>query len=277
MANLFGPESKLFGDQSRAEGGGQGAGDNYHGLRPGDIPAWSQRFEYDAGREVLAPDGNYYRCLRDHTASEDFNTDIANWELFGGSGLDTNDQLLKQDRDTIVLSNGSTGGVPIPDSVVDMNDFSYLWSICGLPLTDIAEDDSFVFCRWNGSSYDKYNLPASTLLKAESLRDTLAVGNITGGNDILMTEGDDVVFQYEAFGNYINTKPLTANQNILFPDKSGTIALLSDIPSYETGQTYIPTNVTTNRSFDADSTSLDEVADIVGTLIADLQSVNILS
>ena len=136
MANLFGPESKLFGNQSRAEAGGQGAGDNYYGLRPGDIPEWSSRFEYDAGREVLAPDGNYYRCLIDHTASEIFNDDIANWELFGGSGL------------------------------------------------------------------------------------LLAI---------------------------------------------------------QTGQTYIPTNVTINREFDADSTSLDEIADIVGTLIKDLQSVNILS
>lgn len=187
MANLFGPESKLFGKQSKAEGGGQGAGDNYHGLRPGDIPPWSERFEYDAGREVLAPDGNYYRCLVDHTASEDFNADIANWELFGGSGLDTNDQLLTKVGDNIVLSGGSTGGVPIPDSTIDMNDFAYLWDICGLPITDILLTDTLVFCRWNGSSYDKYNVLASAFFAVENLEVTLNEGNFTGAHDIIMS------------------------------------------------------------------------------------------
>lgn len=44
-----------------------------------------------------------------------------------------------------------------------------------------------------------------------------------------------------------------------------------------TVQTYTPTNVTTDRSFNADSTTLDEVADVLGTLIADLQARKILS
>jgi hypothetical protein len=40
-------------------------------------------------------------------------------------------------------------------------------------------------------------------------------------------------------------------------------------------QTYTPTNVTTDRSFDANATTLDELADVVGTLIADLQAVGL--
>ena len=39
---------------------------------------------------------------------------------------------------------------------------------------------------------------------------------------------------------------------------------------------YTPTNVTTDRSYDANSTSIDEIADVLGTLIADLQSVGII-
>lgn len=35
---------------------------------------------------------------------------------------------------------------------------------------------------------------------------------------------------------------------------------------------YTPTNVTPDRSFDADATTLDEIADVLGTLIADIQS-----
>lgn len=39
---------------------------------------------------------------------------------------------------------------------------------------------------------------------------------------------------------------------------------------------YTPTNVTTDRSYDADATTLDEVADVLGTLIADLQSLGLI-
>jgi hypothetical protein len=40
--------------------------------------------------------------------------------------------------------------------------------------------------------------------------------------------------------------------------------------------TYTPTNVTTDRSYDANATTLDEVADVLGSLIADLQSLGVL-
>lgn len=40
--------------------------------------------------------------------------------------------------------------------------------------------------------------------------------------------------------------------------------------------TYTPTNVSTDRSFDANATTLDELADVVGTLIADLQTLGFL-
>lgn len=40
---------------------------------------------------------------------------------------------------------------------------------------------------------------------------------------------------------------------------------------------YTPTNVTTDRSFDADTVATPELADVVGTLIADLQTKGVLS
>jgi hypothetical protein len=40
---------------------------------------------------------------------------------------------------------------------------------------------------------------------------------------------------------------------------------------------YTATNVTTDRTFDADSTSTDELADVLGTVIADLQAKGVLS
>ena len=41
-------------------------------------------------------------------------------------------------------------------------------------------------------------------------------------------------------------------------------------------QTYTPTNVTTDRAFDANATTLDELADVVGTLIADLKTSGVI-
>ena len=40
---------------------------------------------------------------------------------------------------------------------------------------------------------------------------------------------------------------------------------------------YTPTNVTTDRAYDANATTLDEVADVLGTLIADLQSLGLVA
>lgn len=39
---------------------------------------------------------------------------------------------------------------------------------------------------------------------------------------------------------------------------------------------YTPTNVTTDRSYDANATTIDELADVLGTLIADLQSLGLV-
>lgn len=44
-----------------------------------------------------------------------------------------------------------------------------------------------------------------------------------------------------------------------------------------TAQTYTETNVTPDRTFDANATTLDELADVVGTLIADLRSRGIIA
>jgi hypothetical protein len=39
---------------------------------------------------------------------------------------------------------------------------------------------------------------------------------------------------------------------------------------------YAPTNVSTDRAYDANATSIDELADVLGTLIADLQAIDVI-
>jgi hypothetical protein len=45
----------------------------------------------------------------------------------------------------------------------------------------------------------------------------------------------------------------------------------------QSGGSYTPTNVTTDRAFDADTVTVAELADVVGTLIADLKKKGLLT
>lgn len=53
------------------------------------------------------------------------------------------------------------------------------------------------------------------------------------------------------------------------------VGFLGATPTARTSA-YTPTNVTADRGYDADATTLDELADVVGTLIADLQLFGLL-
>jgi hypothetical protein len=54
-----------------------------------------------------------------------------------------------------------------------------------------------------------------------------------------------------------------------------TIGFFGTAPAAQAAA-YTPTNVTTDRAYDANSTTIDELADVLGTLIADLQSYGLL-
>jgi hypothetical protein len=56
----------------------------------------------------------------------------------------------------------------------------------------------------------------------------------------------------------------------------GTVVNNADAVLEDDAQTYTPTNVTTDRAFDADTVLVAELADVVGTLIADLQAARIM-
>ena len=52
---------------------------------------------------------------------------------------------------------------------------------------------------------------------------------------------------------------------------------LTGVPSWGTSQTYTESNVTTDRTYDANATSTDELADVLGTLISDLRAKGIVA
>ena len=101
--NLF-PASGVNGSQN-----GQ-----YPGQRPGDIPEWEARFEYDAGEEVYTS-GNYYRCAESHIASQVFATDLAagKWVIFAGPDVVTAGEMAfaASDQTTPLVVAANIAGI----------------------------------------------------------------------------------------------------------------------------------------------------------------------
>lgn len=94
---------------------------------------------------------------------------------------------------------------------------------------------------------------------------------------------DDGVLRYVQLST-ANTGITVASQDLTFATTtSGDIQInpvdglgfFGVTPAVQTAA-YTPTNITTDRSYDANATTLDEVADVLGTLIADLQAYGLL-
>ena len=60
---------------------------------------------------------------------------------------------------------------------------------------------------------DGVNLSTTIVTSGNNdLSTVLTAGNTTSGNNIIMTESDDIIFKYAGFNNNINTQPLTTNR-----------------------------------------------------------------
>lgn len=98
----------------------------------------------------------------------------------------------------------------------------------------------------------------------------IEAGTGTGGGD-----GGDVLIDGGATGAGVVGAVTIAgiNGGVVSIGSAGgsTISVFGAGGSAQTAA-YTPTNVTTDRSFDANSTTLNEIADVLGTLIADLQA-----
>ena len=93
-----------------------------------------------------------------------------------------------------------------------------------------------------------------------------------------MTRAQDMDASAELMGGIlVNVQEGTANADGFFfisnePTTLGTSNIVWSRVPLTPGSAYTLTNVTTDRSYNANATSVDEVADVLGTLIADLQA-----
>lgn len=78
----------------------------------------------------------------------------------------------------------------------------------------------------------------------QDLNDVLVIGNTTGGEDIIISVGDSLLFASGAFTSTVDVAVLTGDQNIVLPDASGTIALTSDIVTEDLQATLAAGNTT---------------------------------
>lgn len=79
-------------------------------------------------------------------------------------------------------------------------------------------------------------------------------------------------------GRFIGRVWDTAAREFMRGEASGSAAMIGFLGAAAVARTsaYTPTNVTTDRSYDANATTVDELADVLGTLIADLQAFGLL-
>lgn len=140
------------------------------------------------------------------------------------------------------------------------------------------------FVKWNANNYIVYDDQDEA--KMQIVGNSGGVELISGTNamsvfnDILAFATGNANIPIIRLGNTsgfsadITHLSLTDDRTWSFPNRSGEVALVSD---FQTAQAYTVTGLTTARAFDASTVTHRELADIVGTIITDLQSVNILS
>lgn len=171
---------------------------------------------------------------------------------------------------TVNLANGLTEGnfLGIYDRASDVSNATFGSLISKFGFASIGDTDSTV-------TFSSANDTGAGFVHANQVTINSGVENsfgVSGGNYVLKTNNTAYATQFAlgtaSYETLIKTATQTADRTVTFGDRN---------LDFTTAQTYTPTNVTTDRSYDANATTLDELADVVGTLIADLQAIGILS
>ena len=68
----------------------------------------------------------------------------------------------------------------------------------------------------------------------------------------------------------------TANATNINIGASGTLIGFYGVTAVARSAAYAPTNVSTDRAYNANATNINEIADVLGTLIADLQATGLI-
>jgi hypothetical protein len=95
----------------------------------------------------------------------------------------------------------------------------------------------------------------------------------TGAGSVVINRGGDSLTDFTVKSDTYNAIFIDASNDsiVLMSNAAGKVGLFGHAASPQPAA-YTPSNVTTTRTFNANATTLDEIADVLGTLIADIQS-----
>lgn len=135
---------------------------------------------------------------------------------------------------------------------------------------------AYILNQGNANTMNSFGIYIDNQTGSSSINAAIySVGGIclfNGGQDavsdfMIMGDTDASLFFVDVSADLVNTGKLKHN--------GSTLGFYGATPVAKSSA-YTPSNVTTDRSYDANATTLDEVADVLGTLIADLQNVGLI-
>jgi hypothetical protein len=193
---------------------------------------------------------------------------------FDASGVVDGDFIVGTGTGTMGLESGATVRTTIGLGLTDTPSFTRLGlgifasgTASEMLLLSRAGDAEVILIDTGGARVELTaagtgRLATNSAHDLELYRGGVAAGDmrmaLDGDGGLLQTAGSDTVFDWE--------------------NNSGTPQLsFFGVAAVARPAAYSPSNVTPDRAYDADSTTLDEVADVLGTLISDLQGLGLVS
>lgn len=157
------------------------------------------------------------------------------------------------------LDRNVLGSTPVL-ATTDLQVTSRIWFATSTWITG-AEESSLILAHWGHA----------TVLIDQDNNDTSRLFRVMHNGNTIATATE--LFRIDEAGKATLAGELEVNGNL---NHDGSNIGFFGVTPAARAAAYTLTNVSTDRAFDADSTSLDEVADVLGTLIADLKTYGLL-
>lgn len=195
--------------------------------------------------------------------------------LVVGSGLATADGTLHvhtasagtatahADADDLVVENNGNAGI----TILTANN-----AVAGIHFDEPESQAGTTHIRYDSNTLEM-QVQVGSLICAVFRDANIAVnGAPTDGQGVLAitTQSNPVNPQADTALCYVDDVAGSGTGSLHVLNESGDVIKLYQVAAYT------PTNVTTDRSYDANATTTDELADVLGTLISDLQALGIL-
>ena len=140
-----------------------------------------------------------------------------------------------------------------------------------LGASDILASSKGAYQTQNADSMNMALVSRNTQIASNLFNNSIFLGGTDGtirADNTAYANRFGINLDSSAFDTLIDTDTLTADRFVTYGDR--------DL-DFTTAPAYTITNVITDRAFDANSTTLNEVADVLGTLIADLTTNGIVT